>query len=63
MEEALFSDHVSSKIDLYHQASLGVSDTIRSIELYEKGNEQAGVKFKLTGHILVCIILKNLKPT
>ena len=32
----LFNDHTFSKIDVYHQVSLGVSDTIRSKELYEQ---------------------------
>ncbi len=32
----LFNDHVSSKIDVFHQVSLGASDTIMSKKLYEQ---------------------------
>ena len=40
----LFNDRASSKIDAYHQVSLGASDTIRSKELYEQKAEESGVK-------------------
>ena len=40
----LFNDHASSKIDVYHQVSLGASDTIRIKELYEQKVEKVGVK-------------------
>ena len=42
----LFNDHASSKIDVYHQVSLGASDTIRSKELYEQKAEEVGVKIQ-----------------
>ena len=34
-EGIIFNDHASSKIDVYHQVSLGVSNNIGSKELYE----------------------------
>ena len=39
----LFNDHASSKIDVYHQVSLGVSDTIRGKKLYDQVAEKSGV--------------------
>ena len=41
----LFNDHASSKIDVFHQISLGASDTIRSKELYEQQAEEVVVNF------------------
>ena len=40
----LFNDHASSQIQVYHQVSLGLSDTIRSKEQYELEGEASGVK-------------------
>ena len=42
----LFVDHGSSKIDIFHQVSLGTSDTIRSKELYEQAAAESGVQIK-----------------
>ena len=38
------NDHTSSQIQVYHQVSLGTSDTIRSKQQYELEAEAAGVK-------------------
>ena len=35
----LFSDHASSKIDVFHQVSLVASDTVRSKNEYEHTNQ------------------------
>ena len=40
----LFSDHASSKIDVFHQVSLGTSDTIRSKNEYEHQVAEMGVR-------------------
>ena len=40
----LFNDHASSKIDVYHQVSLGASDTVRSKHDYEQRADEVGVK-------------------
>ena len=40
----LFSDHASSKIEMYHQVSLGATDTVRSKNLYEQEAAEVGVK-------------------
>ena len=40
----LSSHHTSSKIDVYHQVSLGAFDTIRSKELYKQTDVEVGVK-------------------
>ena len=41
----LFNDHASSKIDVYHQVSLGASNTIRSKGLYKQQAEEVEVNF------------------
>ena len=40
----LFNDHVSSKIDVFHQVSLGSTDTVRSKHVYEQRAADVGVK-------------------
>ncbi len=40
----LFSDHASSKINVFHQVSLGATDTVRSKNLYEQESAEMGVK-------------------
>ena len=40
----LFNDHVSSKINVFRQFSLGASDTIRSKSTYEQRAANVGVK-------------------
>ena len=40
----LFSDHASAKIDVFHQVSLGASDTIRSKNEYETQAGEMGVR-------------------
>ena len=34
--DTLFNDHAASKIDVFHQVSLGATDTIRNKNLYEQ---------------------------
>ena len=41
---SLFNYHASSRIDVFHQVSLGASDTIRSKGLYEQQAEEVVVK-------------------
>ena len=40
----LFNDHASSKIDIFHQLSLGASDTVEKKELYEQRSDDVVVK-------------------
>ena len=42
----LFNDHASSKIDVLHQVSLNISDTIRCKTIYEQQAEEVGVVIK-----------------
>ena len=42
----LFVDHRSGKIDVYHQVSLGASDTIRGKELYEQSAAKSSVQIQ-----------------
>ena len=39
-------DHATSKIDVYHQVSLGGSDTVRNKELYGQKAKEYGVKIQ-----------------
>ena len=39
-------DHATSKIDIYHQLSLGGSDTVCNKELYEQKEGEHGVKIQ-----------------
>ena len=41
-----FVDHRSSKIDVYHQVSLGALDTIRSEKLYEQSAAESSVQIQ-----------------
>ena len=38
----LFNDHVSSKIDVFHQVLLGASDIVRSKILHEQQTAEMG---------------------
>ena len=42
----IFVNHAASKIDMYHQVSLGGSDTVRNKELYEQKVGEYGVEIK-----------------
>ena len=42
----LFSDHASSKIDVFHQVSLGATDTVRSKNAYEIQAAEMGVRIQ-----------------
>ena len=50
----LFNDHASSQIQVYHEVSLGTSDTIRSKQQYELEAGSAGVKILPTVEIMEC---------
>ena len=46
MGEGICVDHATSKIDVIHQVSRGVSDTVRNKELYEQEAIEYGVTVK-----------------
>ena len=45
-EGTIFVDNATSKIDIYHQLSLGGSDTVCNKELYEQKEGEHGVKMQ-----------------